>query len=49
MAQYAWKRKPKGAPKASVAGQYLEKLNRKHNGVSAELLVREAVVVHSEG
>jgi hypothetical protein len=42
MAQYAWKRKPKGAPKATVAGKYLAGLSRKHNGISAEVLVCES-------
>ena len=42
MTQYAWKRHPKGAPRASVAGKYLTTLNRKHKGVSAEVLVQEA-------
>jgi len=41
MAQYAWNRRPKGAPKATIAGNYIASLNRKHKGISAEQLVEE--------
>jgi len=42
MAQYEWKRRPSGAPKAAVAGRYIQGLNRRHKGVSAEVLVAES-------
>jgi len=40
MAQYVWKRRPKGAPKASIAGKYLDGIANKHGSVTAELLVK---------
>jgi len=42
MAQYSWKRKPKGAPKAAIAGAYIQQLARKNHGVSAEMLVESS-------
>jgi len=42
MAQYSWKRRPNGGPKASVAGKYIQQLARKNHGVSAEVLVEAA-------
>ena len=40
--RYAWKRHPKGAPKASVTGKYLEQLHRQYGGITAERLVIES-------
>ena len=42
MAQYAWKRTPRGAPKAGVAGKYIARLSRTHGGISTEVLVEES-------
>jgi hypothetical protein len=40
--KWSWKWQPKGAPKASVAGEYIEKIKKKRKGITPQLLVIEA-------
>jgi len=37
-----WKRKPKGAPDADIAVDYIEDIKKKRGGITAQLLVIEA-------
>lgn len=44
---YKWKRTPKGAPNAGIAGRYLSRIKRTKGGLTPKSLVREATKTES--